>query len=202
MIYTAMFVVGIILIVVSTNFFLRRHDLFGDLADKYDIQILTRDLAIALPGGNSLTVNVAKSDRLAAWRIYSQIKTRVAAIDFNEKYDSVLLVHESLYKVFDVIRTEISEIPIDRVKKNRADAMVDFYLGILNEGIRPHLTQWHIPLKQWVENEQKKHPDQSILELEQRYPRRKELLESLAAMNNRMKSYSNELLRIAKGGEN
>lgn len=200
LIYITLFIIGIILIVISANFFVRGADFFGSLGERFDLHISTTDIDLPV-AGTTITVNIAKNDRLAAWRIYTQLSTRIAATDFNEEYDSALLVHGSLHKVFELIREEIASIPVERFKKDRSANVVKFYMDILNEGIRPHLSKWHIPLSKFVENEEKSHPNQSILEIEKRFPNRKELIDSIKAMNKRMKWYSEELLKIAQSSK-
>jgi len=37
---------------------------------------------------------VAKNDRATAWKIYTQLTTQVAAVDFNKDYDSALMSKE------------------------------------------------------------------------------------------------------------
>jgi hypothetical protein len=197
LIHLILFTVGIVCLTVSLTFFLRRIDYLTTTFDFYDSYFNSREIAVDLPGV-SFSLNVAKNDRMAAWRIYSQINTRVAAVDFNEDYDSALYVHQSLYKVFDFIRDEIGNIPVEKIQRDKTDDTVKFYMSILNDGLRPHLSKWHIPLQKWVDNEQKKHPDLSVIEIEKTFPQRKELLESLRSMNARMKAYADKLLLIAK----
>lgn len=199
-IYTTMFILGIVFIVVSLNFFMRGSDYIGVFGERITWNITTTEIPVPIVGG-SIVVNVAKNDRLAAWRIYSQISTRIAAVEFDENIDSALLVHESLHKVFEIIREEIANIPVERLRGDKADNTVKFYLDILNQGIRPHLSAWHIPLQKFVENEQKVHANLSVLEIEKKFPKRKELLESMKLMNGRMKKYADSLLIIAKGSK-
>ncbi len=198
MVYLILFVVGIVSLTISLSYVFRRIDYISDSLERWDWYVSTREISIAGPAGVNFNLNIAKNDRLSAWKIYTQITTRVAAVDFDEENDSALKVHESLYGLFQLIREEIGNIPIERVAKDRADDNVKFYLAILNDGLRPHLSKWHVPLSKWVENEQKKHPEQSIVEIEKRFPQRKELLESFRAMNGRMKDYADKLLRIVK----
>lgn len=198
MLHLFLFAIGICFILISVNYFWKRVDYVSGAFDRYDLYFNTRDIVLQGPIGVSFHLNVAKNDRLTAWKIFSQLKTRVAAVDFNENYDSALLVHQSLYKLFDLVRDEVSNIPVERVQRDKSDQTVQFYLSILNDGLRPHLSKWHVPLAKFVENEQKTHPSQSILEIEKRFPERAELISSLKDMNTRMQGYSNQLLEIVK----
>lgn len=68
----------------------------------------------------------------------------------------------------------------------------------MNDGLRPHLSKWHLPLSKWIENKQKVHPDETILQIEKRLPQRKESIAYLKEMNGKMQNYSEKLLEIVK----
>lgn len=198
--YVLIFVLGISLVVISGFHFIRKSDPVSQFVDKYNIYITTTDITVPF-AGTSFSLNIAKNDRVAAWKIYSQIKTRVAAVKFDPDVDSAMAVHDSLYKLFDIIREQITMIPIERIMKDKSDNTVKFYLSILNDGIRPHLSKWHIPLKQYIENEKIKNKELSIIEIEKKYPQREELIRSIHDMNERMDSFSEQLLKIVKSGK-
>lgn len=182
------------------NYFYKGSDFIGGVNERINLHISTTEITVPIAGG-SLTLNIAKNDRQAAWNIYTQLSTRVAAVEFDESFDSAYLVHQSLYKMFDLIREEISKIPVERVRGDKSDNTVVFYMDILNKGIRPHLSKWHLPLEAFVKTEREKHPNESYFEIEKKFPLRKELIESLKAMNIRMNGYSKSLLMIAKGAK-
>ena len=198
MLYFTFFIIGLFFLFLSFSYFVRRTDLVGEVTDRYNLYFTTKDITLSAPLGVSFAVTVGKTDRQAAWKIYTQLKTRVAAVDFNEDYDSLYLTHQSLNKIFDLVRNEIGSIPIERIQKDKSDQMVNFYTSILNDGIRPHLSKWHLPVSQWVESQKALHPSLSFVELEKTFPQRKEALESVKLMNKRMATYADQLLAIVK----
>lgn len=198
MIHMILFTIGVVLVTISVTYFVRKIDYIETLLTRYDLYFSSRSVSIQGPAGIAFNLSVAKNDRAVAWKIYSQLNSRVAAVEFNPDYDSALNVHQSLYKMFEIIRDEVANIPLEKIQRDDSDDTVKFYLAIMNDGLRPHLSKWHIPLSKWVENEQKNHPERSILEIERQFPQRKELLDSLKAMNERMQVYSTKLLEIVK----
>lgn len=198
LIHAAFLLFAILLLFLCYSFWFNRRDYVFDTLDRYSLYISTKDITVAAPGGLSFSLSVSKSDRQTAWKIYTQLNTRIAATDFDPKFDSLYLTHKSLYTLFGVVRDALAEIPLERIQREDAEQIVNFYTSILNEGIRPYLSKWHIPLSQWVENEKAAHPKQSYLEIEARFPNRKEALEDMKAMNERMKVFSADLLKIAR----
>jgi len=198
MFYLVLLALGCIFLALSLNYFGRKIDTLTSLTDAFSDFVNTNEVQITTPFGAHFTLNVAQNDREAAWRIYTQLSTRVASVDFNEEYDSLTRSHNSLHKVFEIVRGEIAAIPVKRIKNDKSDATVKFYLDILNQGIRPYLSKWSIPLETWVENEKKKHPNKSVLEIERSFPDYPKAIEEFKAMNSRMKFYSDRLLEIVK----
>ena len=199
MFYFFVFVVGLMMVAGSGAYFILKRDYVDDFREKYNIYIATRDITVTTPAG-SINLAVSRNDQEVAWKIYSQITTRVAVVDFNEDYDSFTVVNQSLYTVFGIIRDQIGNIPIERIRREKSDELVKFYTGILNEGIRPYLSKWHMPISKWVETQKAKHPESTIYELEKTFPRRTEILQDIKNMNDRMKKNSEALLKIVKAG--
>ena len=198
MFYLVLLVLSIIFLFLSLNYFGRKIDTLTAITDTFSDFVNTNELQITTPIGAQLTLNVAQNDREAAWKIYTHITTRIATVEFNEEYDSLTISHNSLHKVFDLIRSEISTIPIKRVRNDKSDTMVKFYVSILNDGIRPYLSKWHIPLRTWIENEKIKDPSKSIIEIERAYPKYDEAVKDFKRMNENMQRFSQQLLDIVK----
>lgn len=198
LIHIAFLLFAALLLFLCWNFWFQKRDYLFDTLDRYSLYITTKDITVTAPGGLSFSMSVSKSDRQTAWKIYTQLTTRVAATEFDDKYDSLYLTHQSLHTLFGIVRDALGEIPLERIQRDDAEQIVKFYTSILNTGLRPYLSKWHIPLSQWVDNEKIKTPSASYLEIEKSFPQRKEILEDMKAMNERMKIYAEDLLKIAK----
>ena len=198
MFYVGCLLFGLALVCLSVAFFWMKRDYVYDFRERYNIYVGTRDLSVNTPGGLTIGLAISRSDREVAWRIYTQLATRIAVVDFNDDYDSFYLVNVSLHSLFGLIREELASIPVERVRRDRSDEMVKFYMSILNEGIRPYLSKWHMPISQWVDKQKKTNPDATYYELEKTFPERKEVLADVRSMNLRMKGIGEQLLKIAK----
>lgn len=193
MFYLGIGVLGLVLISLSAGYFLGKKDTLSWLVDKYNVHYSTSEMNLNFMG-QSLNLVVNKQDKISAWKIYNQINTRIAVVEFNKDYDSVFLVNKSLYELFGKIRDEIENIPIEKIKRDRG--LANFYHNILNEGIRPYLSKWHIPISHYIESN--KDSKKSILELEKEFKDREQVLKDLGDLNKRMKEFSDKLLEIIK----
>jgi len=191
--YIVITMIGIVLISISFFGIFKNKHIISDFLNK-----LQRNEVNLIISGVELRLLSSEDDRKIAWEIFTEINTRIAVVDFNEDYDSFYHVHKSLYTMFQLVRDKIKEIPVDTIKDDN-NQIIDFYLRILNDGIRPYLSKWHIPISQWVKNNEKENPKLSILEIEKNYPQRTEILSDIKLMNLRMSHFSDVLLNIAKG---
>ncbi len=180
---------------LSAVYFYQKKDTVGILTGWYSKYYSTADITVHLPGG-SLNLAVNRQDKVSAWKIYNQINTRIASVDFNEDYDSFVNVNKSLYELFKVIREELANIPVEKIKDEN-NTLVDFYHDLLNKGIRPYLSRWHIPISHYVEAN-KGDGKRSLLEIEKSFPQRQEMLKDMKAMNLRMKDYSAQLMKVIR----
>jgi hypothetical protein len=156
-------------------------------------------ITISIPFGlGSVTVEPSSEDRLIAWRMYVQLTTRKAALPFDEAHDVVVEIYSSLYELFPVTRELLSSMKLDDVARRKGVA--DVILRTLNDGLRPHLTTWNASFRQWWEVQvankaNKKHTPQ---ELQQKFPRYKELVDDLKRTNTELSRFADELLAIAR----
>lgn len=154
-------------------------------------------ITLSLPFGlGNIVYKATDQDRILAWKMYVQLKTRKAALTFDEEFDLIAKVHDSLGNIFPITRDLLSDVCPDRGEPQRNIA--DFVLRVLNDGIRPHLTQWHAAFRNWwdeamalPENRNKMPQD-----LQKEYPQYCELVSDLKRMNEELAKYSKELLEV------
>ena len=176
--------IGVILSIACWYFFLRR-------------QYRTAQITLSLPFGlGNVVYEASDQDRVLAWKMYVQLKTRKAALLFDEEFDIISNVHDSLHDIFAVTRDLLSEIrPYHgETQKNIAD----FVLRVLNDGIRPHLTQWHAAFRGWWDNANTvtENSRKSPGDLQKEFPQHKELVSDLKRMNDELAKYAEELLEV------
>lgn len=197
--YAGLFALTCFFLFLIFSYVVLRRDLVSTNWDWFSNHVLTQDITVKMPVGGSVTLNIGRSDRRIAWKIYNHLQSRLLAVEFNESYDSIYLTNRSLFEAFKIIREEISNIPLEKLNRERGDATAKFYLEILNRGIRPYLSKWHDPISRWIAECEKNDPSKTYVQMESKFLQRKELLTDLAQMNERMKGYAQRLLLIAKG---
>ena len=101
-----------------------------------------RSISLNLPFGlGGVDVEVSEAEVRAAWELYVEFSTRVAAHPLSPGAGSVREALDSLYSLFtttrEVLRAagpEVGEGP---------DALGPLAIRVLNEGLRPFLVEWH-----------------------------------------------------------
>lgn len=93
MTYILVLLIGIALLIIAVAGMAFKKHIVVDLID----QLRMNQITISGPGNSSITINASNKDREIAWKIYAQMTTRIAAVDFNDKYDALLIVaHRAL----------------------------------------------------------------------------------------------------------
>jgi len=158
---------------------------------------LSMTLNIPFSLGN-ITYTLTEEDRIVAWKMYVQLRTRKAALIFDEDYDVIVDVYDSLYEIFKVSRELLVNLPLNEIESE--PCIADLVLRVQNDGLRPHLTKWQSDFRRWwcdairnPENENAKPQD-----IQKKYPKYKELTQELKEMNIQLNKYAEYLLVIAK----
>jgi len=175
---------GIIIGAVITHFFVVK-------------KFLCSNVTISLPFGlGNITYEATDKDRVLAWKMYIQLKTRKAALPFNIEHDIIIDVFDSIYKIFNETRDLLSEIKPHQQETQKSVA--DFVLRVLNDGIRPFLTKWQAGYRRWWNVNIVKPENQSKTpqEIQKEYPEHDLLIKDLIDMNVELVKCSEELLQI------
>jgi len=144
---------------------------------------------------NHETINIA-------YKAWIELKTRKAALPFDDQHDLVYEIYSSWYVLFDRLRDLAKNIPAQRLRydKNTRE-LVRIMLQVLNDGLRPHLTEWQAKFRTWYEAEVTKPENIGISpqEVQRRYPEFDVILKDLKKVNAIILAYSNWLRRVAEG---
>jgi hypothetical protein len=141
---------------------------------------------------------VSEEEKIIAWKTYVQLKTRKAALPFDEDYDLVEEVYSSLYELFKINRDLLMQLPLDDVRRD--NGLAKLQMRVLNEGLRPHLTKWQARFRSWWKKELN-NPQNAYLtpqEMQRKFPQYSELIADIKVLNSQLDAYSKELLNIAK----
>lgn len=155
-------------------------------------------VTLSLPFGlGSVTYAISNQERIAAWQLYVQLKTRKAALPFDSRYDLIIEILDSLYDLVDITRDLISHLPPPEAN---GAALSDLMLRVLNDGLRPFLTRWQANFRRWWDfaAQETSALNDSPQAVQRRYPDFDGLTEDLVDMNRQLDEYAQDLLAIAR----
>ena len=134
-------------------------------------------------------------------RIYIELVTRKAALEIDPEFDVIKEVYDSWYKMFDIIRSEIKNIPGEYLVNNSAKELINLTIQILNEGMRPHLTTYQAKFRSWYELKLKEQEGDAPQKIQKGYPDYDELIESMLGVNQLLIIFSNKLENFISGNQ-
>ncbi|MCL2290813.1 MAG: hypothetical protein FWC34_08975 [Bacteroidetes bacterium] len=136
-----------------------------------------------------------------AHRIYVELITRKAALRLDEANDIIVEVYNSWYSLFQITREELKNISGEYLSENDdAEDFVKLLTDVLNKGLRPHLTEYQAKFRKWygevllVKENRNLTPQQ----IQSKYEKYTELIESMRAVNQLLIDYSDSLKQIVK----
>lgn len=162
------------------------------------------EMEVEISGSPKLKYKVKRnSDNLyIANRIHIELTTRKAAIPIDEKNDFIIEIYNSWYKLFNNIREEIKTVPGNYLKDHDpTTALIGLTKKILNDALRPHLTEYQVKFRKWYDKAEKveENKDLTPQEIQAKYPDFDNLVESMKGVNKTLMDYANELDKLVKG---
>jgi hypothetical protein len=154
----------------------------------------TDSVNINIPFGlGSANFNTAPTGRIVAWKLYVQLVTRKAALPFDEQFDLISDVYDSLFELFKITRDLLLELPPHEF--SRQEGIATLILRILNSGVRPHLTKWQAEYRDWLEKSRNLDEFKSLSpqEIQCKYPKYNELITDLKHTNTELSKFADEL---------
>jgi hypothetical protein len=185
----------IIIVIVFTLIFLKRG--LSKLFRWYNLEV-------EISGIPKVTFKVERNyeNLFIANRIHIELTTRKAAILINENDDSIEEIYQSWYNLFNIIRDEIKTVPGKYLKDHDpTKALIGLTIKILNDGLRPHLTEHQAKFRRWLENAKKEPANKNFSpqEIQMNYPDFTNLVSSMKAVNLILANYAAELDKLIKG---
>jgi hypothetical protein len=96
------------------------------------------------------------TDKQVAYAIWVELSTRKIGLPIDLNHDVIVEVYDSWYNFFSVTRELIKSISATQIKRSSTQAIVKLSIEVLNEGLRPHLTQWQARFRHWYDRELKR----------------------------------------------
>jgi len=163
-----------------------------------------QSMEVEISGTPKMTFKVERNyeNLYIANRIYIELTTRKAAIPIDENNDSIEEIYDSWYHLFGIIRDEIKTVPGKYLKDHDpTKALIGLTRKILNDGLRPHLTEHQAKFRYWLEKAKKDTNNSSLSpqELQLKYPDFANLVSSMKNVNSILSTYAIELDKLIKG---
>lgn len=130
-----------------------------------------------------------------AYMLWIEIVTRKIGLPYEEDKDVIVEVYNSWYESFKLIRSMLKEV--DPSQLENAKVLIDITMGILNEGMRPHLTTWQAKFRAWYAEEKDKHKEMTPQEIQRMYPEYDALIKDLRKANEDMMKFAELVKEIA-----
>lgn len=83
------------------------------------------------------------------WKIYVELQTRIATQKLDDDAGFLREALASLYDMFTAVRNELKELPGPSKGADGADSIESVAMDILNQDLRPFMSEWHPRLSAW-----------------------------------------------------
>jgi len=149
-------------------------------------------------GPNKLKLLVNETDRQIAYKIWVELSTRKIGLPIDLEHDVISEVYDSWHTFFTVTRELVKDVPVNKFRRKETEEIVRMSIGVLNDGLRPHLTKWQARFRRWYgkATEDSDFIDQSPQEIQERYPKYDELQADLLAVNQRLMAYRKTMYEL------
>ena len=149
-------------------------------------------------GDTTLSFRPNRTDRQIAYAIWVELSTRKIGLEIDLEHDVISEVYNSWYDFFAVTRELIKEVPAHNLKNKSTRAIVRTSVQVLNEGLRPHLTQWQARFRRWFEVASTDDSRDPQL-VQKEFSRYDELVADLLSINAKLIGFRKAMYELATG---
>ncbi len=139
------------------------------------------------------------TDRQIAYSIWVELSTRKIGLPIDLDHDVLSEVYDSWYNFFGVTRELVKTIPVSKVRSDSTGKIIKLSIEVLNEGLRPHLTQWQARYRRWYEHKIKDNFEMSPQDIQKDFPEYDALSRDLLAVNNQLIKYREKMNELVAG---
>ena len=142
------------------------------------------------------------TDRQVAYAIWVELSTRKIGLPIDFDHDVITEIYDSWYNFFSITRDLVKSIPVGKVKDASTQSIIRLSIEVLNQGLRPHLTQWQARFRHWYERELKKldsGPGEALLDpqaIQARFPKYAELKADMERVNRSLIRYRQKMRQL------
>jgi len=161
-------------------------------------EVVEVDVSLGNVGHVRLQPNT--KDVQIAHQIWTELVTRKAAIPIEPDRDVITEVYDSWYELFQRVRVLIADVPAELLRRDQSTReLVRIATHTLNQGLRPHLTQWHAEFRNWMKQHESELKEKSPQQVQKAFPQYQALISDLRQVNEGLIGYAAALERIARG---
>jgi hypothetical protein len=147
-------------------------------------------------------IEICPSDDVAqlAHTAWVELRSRKAAMPFDEDNDVIVEVYNSYYDLFKALRELAKTVPVDAMEGGRSEPLLaEIILRALNDGLRPHLTIWQAKFRRWYEAELADDESKNLSpqQIQRRFPEYNLLIADLRQVSAGMSRFTEALRQIA-----
>lgn len=184
--------IGIVVVALAWVAWQRPWRLFGR---GWEVQEITPNLF-----GTQWRISRNRRTAQLAHEAYVELITRKAAIPYEEGHDVIVEIYDSWYTLFTEIRRLARELPADALVRDKdLRRLHDLLITVLNQALRPHLTEWQSRFRHWYAGARRAGTDESPQEIQRRFPEYERLVEGLKDANQTLITLGEELRKLAHG---
>jgi hypothetical protein len=153
-------------------------------------------------GNSKFSFRPNLTDRQVAYAIWVELSTRKIGLPIDLKHDVIVEIYDSWYNFFSVTRDLIKSIPVIQLKHSGTQAIVKLSIEVLNEGLRPHLTEWQARFRAWYVREVKRYEaaeGTQVLDpqqIQEKFPKFTELQTDLQRVNDALIKYRRKMREL------
>lgn len=152
-------------------------------------------------GDQKIKLSPNVTDQQIAYKIWVELSTRKIGISIDTANDVISEVYDSWFNFFSVTRELIKDVPVQKFRRKDTEQIIRLSIEVLNQGIRPHLTQWQARFRRWYENQLKMNANADVhpQDIQKKFPQFEELERDLLDVNQRLINYRQKMYEIIKG---
>lgn len=165
------------------------------------LQIDQAELGI---GGSKIKLTPNWIDRQIAYKIWVELSTRKIGLPIDLDHDVIVEVYDSWHTFFQVTRELIKDVPVSKFRRHDTEQIVRISIGVLNDGLRPHLTTWQARFRRWYDYELNAESAVGLApqEIQRAFGKYTELSEDLIRVNGRLMAYRKLMYELITGQQN
>lgn len=153
-------------------------------------------------GSQKIKLKPTHADKQVAYAIWVELSTRKIGLPIDLQNDVISEIYDSWYSYFSVTRELIKDVPVNKFRNDSTQQIIKLSIAVLNDGLRPHLTQWQARFRSWYDKKLKAYEDDksdNILDpqtLQQQFPEYEKLKEDMLRVNAHLIAYRNRMREL------